>query len=61
MPTITVGAPMTTVEGGPTHTAISLALACGIEPTRTVNDPRVIGPPTWGIGGIPGITIGHTC
>ena len=36
--------------------------AAGIPPINTVGHPGpVIGPPTCGIGGVPGVTIGHTC
>jgi hypothetical protein len=36
--------------------------AAGIPPMSTVGQPGpTTGPPTWGIGGRPGVTIGHTC
>jgi hypothetical protein len=30
-------------------------------PVSTLVDPLMIGPPTWGMGGTPGVTIGQTC
>ena len=35
--------------------------AAGFLPMKTPVLPRVIGPPTCGIGGVAGVTIGHTC
>jgi hypothetical protein len=35
--------------------------AAGMLPISTVALPLVIGPPTWGTGGTPGVTIGQTC
>lgn len=41
---------------------ISLTRAAGRKPIITVGSPGVVmGPPTWGIGGMPGITIGQVC
>src|SRR5688572_14112500 len=54
--------PMMTESGGPTHTAIEPIVAAGIPPISTVGVPGVVtGPPTCGIGGKPGVTIGQTC
>ena len=54
--------PSTTVEGGPTQTHMSPITAAGMPPINTVGQPGpVIGPPTCGIGGSPGVTIGHMC
>src|SRR5579859_3308257 len=59
---MTVGQPITIVEGGPTHTHISPTRAAGIPAINTSGLPGpIIGPPTWGIGGTPGVTIGQTC
>jgi hypothetical protein len=60
--TKTVIDPFTIMSGGPTHTAISVTRACGKLPVSTVTEQGgSMGPPTWGIGGTPGVTIGHTC
>jgi hypothetical protein len=49
-------------SGGPTHTHMSVARAAGCPPMRTVGQPGgKIGPPTCGIGGTPGVTIGQVC
>jgi len=49
-------------SGGPTQTHMSVIRACGMEPVKTVTEHGgIIGPPTWGIGGTPGVTIGQTC
>lgn len=53
---------LTMISGGPTQVAISVTRAAGIPPTRTVTaQGGSIGPPTCGIGGTPGVTIGQTC
>ena len=49
------------VSGGPTHVAISPTRAAGCPPMSTVALPSVMGPPTWGMGGSPGVTMGQTC
>lgn len=49
------------VSGGPTQVHVSLTRAAGIMPIRTVGAPLIIGPPTWGTGGVPGVTIGQVC
>jgi hypothetical protein len=61
-PIITVAEPLTIVSGGPTQTHTSPITAAGIFPINTVATPGpIIGPPTCGIGGIPGVCIGHVC
>jgi len=58
----TVADPIIMESGGPTQTALSPNTAAGNLPIRTVGAPGpIIGPPTWGIGGTPGVTIGQTC
>jgi len=59
---ITVGEPITITSGGPTQIAISVTRAAGIPPMITFGEQGpLIGPPTCGIGGTPGVTIGQTC
>jgi hypothetical protein len=59
---ITVGDPMTITSGGPTQIAMSVTRAASIPPMITLGEHGpLIGPPTWGIGGKPGVTIGQTC
>ena len=61
-PIRTVGDPIAMLSGGPTHTHMSVARAAGWPAMRTVGQPGgKIGPPTCGIGGTPGVTIGHVC
>ncbi len=61
-PIITVVDPMATVSGGPTQTHMSPATEAGMPPIKTVAQPGpVTGPPTCGMGGTPGVTIGQTC
>jgi hypothetical protein len=61
-PIITVADPLTIVSGGPTQVQKSPTTAAGILPIRTVGTPGpVIGPPTCGIGGVPGVCIGQVC
>lgn len=61
-PIITVVEPIAIVSGGPTQTSMSPTTDAGMLPIKTVGAPGpVIGPPTCGIGGRPGVTIGHTC
>jgi hypothetical protein len=50
------------LSGGPTQTHIEPTVAAGMPPIKTVGPPgEMIGPPTCGMGGTPGVTIGHTC
>ncbi len=60
-PIITVNDPSAMTSGGPTQMAISPTLAAGIKPIMTVGQPMEIGPPTCGMGGTAGVTIGHMC
>lgn len=61
-PISTVADPLTIVSGGPTHVHIPVAVAAGRPPIKTVGTPGGnIGPPTCGIGGVPGVTIGQVC
>ncbi len=58
----TVIEPSAITSGGPTHTHMSPMQAAGMLPMSTVGAPGpVIGPPTCGMGGTPGVTIGQTC
>ena len=59
---ITVADPFTIESGGPTQTALSPKTAAGILPIKTVGAPGpTMGPPTCGMGGNPGVTIGQVC
>jgi hypothetical protein len=61
-PIKTVADPIAMTSGGPTQTHMSVARTAGWPAIRTVGHPGGrIGPPTCGIGGRPGVTIGHTC
>lgn len=61
-PIVTVAEPLIIESGGPTQTQLSPMTAAGILPIMTVGLPGPItGPPTCGIGGKPGVTIGHVC
>jgi hypothetical protein len=61
-PIKTVGEPIAIVSGGPTHVHISVARAAGWPLINTVGQPGGrMGPPTCGIGGTPGVTIGQVC
>src|SRR5437879_2765920 len=60
-PTSTVIHPMAGMEGGPTQTVISEIRAEGFFPIKTPMLPRLMGPPTWGMGGTAGVHMGHTC
>lgn len=61
-PIITVADPFMIESGGPTHTQESPITAAGIEPINTVGAPGpTTGPPTCGMGGKPGVTMGQTC
>jgi hypothetical protein len=58
----TVAEPFTIESGGPTQTHMSPTTAAGNPPISTVGTPGPItGPPTWGIGGRPGVCIGQVC
>src|SRR2546423_7163865 len=58
-PMRTVGEPIATASGGPTHTHMSAARAAGIMATSTVTQPGGnTGPPTCGTGPV---TMGQTC
>lgn len=58
-PMRTVAEPFTMVDGGPTQTQLSPTTAAGKEPIKTVGTPGpIIGPPTCGIGGVQGSTLG---
>jgi hypothetical protein len=62
MPMKMVGLPKTTVAGGPAHKNISPSTIAGTPLTSTVNAPMGTAPiPTWGRGGVAGVTIGHRC
>ena len=60
-PIITEKDPIAIASGGPTQVHISPTRAAGMNPIMTVGQPTVIGPPTCGTGGVPGVTIGQTC
>lgn len=63
-PIITLLEPLTIGSEGPTgpHRHMSLTRAAGMKPISTVGSPGlVIGPPTCGIGGVPGMTMGQVC
>jgi len=54
--------PLIIVSGGePTQTQEELSVAAGNFPISTEETPFVIGPPTCGTGGVPGVCIGQTC
>ena len=54
--------PLTTVSGGePAQKQEEPIVAAGKFPISTEGTPFVIGPPTCGIGGVPGVCIGQTC
>src|SRR4051812_46324682 len=58
----TVADPFTMVSGGPTQVKVSPTTDAGIFAINTVATPGpIIGPPTWGTGGTPGVTMGHVC
>ena len=58
----TVGEPLTMISGGPTQSAWSVTRAAGRKPIKTVGaHGGRIGPPTCGIGGVPGVAIGQVC
>jgi hypothetical protein len=51
--------PKAIVSGGPTQVHMSPTRAAGIKPIDTVTLPMMIGPPTCGTGGVPGVAIGQ--
>ncbi len=58
----TVKLPRAMTSGGPTHMHMSVTRAAGSMPTSTVTaQGGRTGPPTCGMGGTPGVTIGQTC
>src|SRR3990167_2060250 len=61
-PIITVILALTMLSGGPTQVQRLPMPAAGMPPISTVGaEGAAIGPPTWGIGGTPGVIIGQTC
>jgi len=59
-PIITVADPLAMVSGGPTQVHTFPRVAAGTPPIKTVGTPGGnIGPPTCGMGGVPGVCIGH--
>src|SRR5262245_19295890 len=61
-PIITVIDPFTITSGGPTQIAMSVTRAAGRKPINTCGQQGgMIGPPTCGTGGVPGVTMGHVC
>jgi hypothetical protein len=61
-PIRTVGEPIAMESVGPTQRAMSLTRAAGSMLISTVGSQGGrIGPPTCGIGGVPGVTMGHVC
>jgi hypothetical protein len=61
-PKVTVIDPDAIASGGPTQRHISPTHAAGWPPITTVGHPgERIRPPTWGMGGVPGVTRGHVC
>ena len=62
LPISTVDEPLKMVSGGPVQVRISPAQAAGIFPISTWEFPGGdTGPPTCGIGGVPGVCIGQEC
>src|SRR5688500_12431676 len=58
----TVVEPLTMTSGGPTQRHLSVTRAAGRKPMITLGEHvGRIGPPTCGIGGTPGVTIGQVC
>lgn len=61
-PIKTVAEPFTIESGGPTQTQESPTTAAGIFAIKTVGTPGpAMGPPTCGMGGTPGVCMGHVC
>jgi hypothetical protein len=59
---ITVADPFTIESGTPTQVIVSPTTDAGIFAINTVATPGpIIGPPTCGTGGTPGVTIGQVC
>jgi hypothetical protein len=59
---MTVIDPLIITSGGPTQTALSPTTAAGSLPINTLGTQGpTTGPPTCGIGGKPGVTIGQIC
>jgi hypothetical protein len=59
---ITVADPFTILSGGPTQVSVSPTTDAGNFAISTVATPGpMTGPPTWGTGGKPGVTIGQVC
>lgn len=65
LPINTVDDPLTIVSGwggGPLQSNVSPMRAAGNLPIKTVGQPNtIIPPPACGIGGTPGVTMGHMC
>jgi hypothetical protein len=58
----TVAEPLMMTSGGPTHTQVLVSVAEGMAQMMTVGAPgETTGPPTWGMGGTPGVCMGQTC
>jgi hypothetical protein len=58
----TVAEPSIILSGDPTQTRTSPTTAAGNFPKNTVGAPGpIIGPPTCGMGGDPGVNIGQVC
>jgi hypothetical protein len=54
--------PIAIVSGGPVQVAVSPTKAAGKLQINTVGAPGpTIGPPTCGIGGVPGVCMGQVC
>lgn len=61
-PMSTVADPLIMVSGGPIQVHIFPTVAAGSPPMNTVGVPGgKMGPPTCGMGGVPGVCIGHVC
>ena len=61
-PIITVAEPFAMVSGGPVQVQLSPTTAAGMPPISTVAAPGpMMGPPTCGTGGVPGVCIGQVC
>ena len=61
-PIMTVAEPITMLSGGPTQVHISPITAAGMLLIITVGTPGpTMGPPTCGMGGVPGVCMGQVC
>ena len=61
-PNITLEDPETMLSGGPTQVHMSPTVAAGCPAISTVAAPGGrMGPPTCGMGGVPGVSNGQTC